>query len=337
MGRKNNAVSLLPPELACITLPYCLMSNQQKTCKTRAARRRSSLLVYLMLISAMALWGATWSAGRVLGRSLHPVNSAFLRFAIASVAMLLMCRVIDGRFPRLKGRQFFAMFFLGATGIFAYSLFFFTGLQAIQSNRAALIVACTPVCIAIVSAIFMKEKIGVLGILGALLSFSGVAVVISSGNPFDLMRGGIQRGDLMILGCVVSWTTYSLAGKLVMKTMSPLHAVTWSCIFGTFMLLPCAIRWDLAGEIVDARGFDWLLILYLAIFATAIGYYWYYKAIRVLGPSRSGIFINTVPLFAVVFGVACLDEGLHPSLLAGGAMVIVGVYLNNRGRATRSG
>jgi len=286
--------------------------------------------VYLLLITSMALWGGTWVAGRVLAQSINPMAAAFLRFAVASVMLVIMCWRAEGKMPKLEKNKILPVAFLGATGVFAYSYFFFTGLQTIAAGRAALIVACIPVCISVISAIFYKEKFGPIRVIGALTSLIGVSVVIADGNPLTLLSGGVSRGDFMILGCVASWTAYSLGGRAVMKSVSPLTAVAWSSIFGTIMLFPAALADGLMTDIIRARAIDWVCIVYLGALATALAYFWYYQAISTIGASRAGIFINTVPVFAVVMGFLLLGEPIHLSLITGGLMVVTGVYLTNR-------
>jgi len=91
-----------------------------------------------------------------------------------------------------------------------------------------------------------------------------------------------------------------------------------------------ALSGGLLGDIVKARAIDWLCLPFLGILATGLAYFWYYQAIAVIGASRSGIFINTVPVFAVVMGALILNEPVHLSLLTGGFMVVTGVYLTNK-------
>ncbi|MFH1914430.1 MAG: EamA family transporter [Pseudomonadota bacterium] len=293
-------------------------------------KQQSLTSVYALLILSMALWGGTWVAGRVLAQSIHPMSAAFLRFVLASAMLAVMCRRAEGRMPRLERGQILPVLFLGATGVFVYSYFFFTGLQTIPAGRAALIVACIPVCISMLSALFYKERFGPVRVAGALLSLVGVSVVIADGNPLGLLSGGVSRGDFMILGCVASWTAYSLGGRSAMKRLSPLTAVTWSCFFGTLMLLGPAVAGGLAEDVLRARPIDWACLVFLGVLATGLAYFWYYQAISVIGASRAGIFINTVPVFAVIMGALILGEPIHLSLLVGGAMVVSGVYLTNR-------
>ena len=293
-------------------------------------QQRSLTYTYTLLVLSMMLWGGTWVAGRVLAQSIHPMTAAFLRFTLASIGLAVMCWKVEGGMPRLAKKQILPVAFIGATGVFTYSYFFFTGLQTTSAGRAALIVACIPVCVAALSAVLYKEKFGPVRIAGALLSLVGVSVVIADGSPLALLSEGVSRGDFMILGCVVSWTAYTLGGRAVMKSVPPLACVTWSSIFGTLMLLPAALAEGLAADMMRARMLDWGCIVYLGFLATSLAYLWYYQAIAVIGAARSSIFINTVPVFAVIMSFLLLGEPIHLSLAVGGLMVITGVYLTNR-------
>lgn len=293
-------------------------------------QQRSLTLTYVLLVTSMILWGGTWVAGRVLAQSIHPMTAAFLRFTCASLGLIAMCWRAGGGMPKLARNQIIPVAFLGATGVFAYSYFFFTGLQTTSAGRAALIVACIPVCVAAISALLYRERFGPLRIVGTLISLLGVSVVIADGSPLVLLSEGVSRGDFMILGCVASWTAYTLGGRSVMKSVPPLASVAWSSIFGTLMLLPAALAEGLVTDIVRTRPVDWACIAFLGFLATSLAYFWFYQAISRIGAARSAIFINTVPIFAVLMGFALLGEPIHLSLATGGLMVITGVYLTNR-------
>lgn len=290
----------------------------------------SKALTYILLVSAMFLWGGTWVSGRLLAGEMDPLSASFLRFAAGSIYLVIATIVTTGKFPRLPLKFVPHCFGLGAVGVFGYSMFFFSGLQTSSAGRAALIVACIPVCIAALSSVIFKERFGPIRIFGTLLSLSGVSVVLSGGNPLHLLDGGVARGDLFILGCVASWTAYSLGGKLVMKHMSAFTAVTWSCIFGTLLMLPMAVYNDIGTVIMNSHWGDWANIGYLGVLATGLSYSWYYSAIQELGAAKAGIFINMVPVFAIMLAAVILGEPVGLSLVIGGCMVIGGVWLTNR-------
>ncbi len=290
---------------------------------------------HFLLVLSMALWGGTWVAGRVLSQSLQPMSSAFLRFVLASAFLLLLSMRTERRFPRLPVQQLPLLLFLGGTGVFLYSWFFFNGLKTVTAGRAAFIVACIPVCIALISALWYKERFAPARICGTLLSLCGVAVLLSDGDPTMLFQGGIQTGDLFILGCVASWTAYSLGGRQAMRHLPPLSSVTWSSVLGTVLLCPAALAGGLGQDLLRAGPVQWLCIVYLGVLATGLAYFWYYEGIQALGAARAGVYINLVPVFAALFGFLLLGEAVHLSLAAGGAMVVCGVWLTNR--PTRSG
>lgn len=292
--------------------------------------KESSLFVYILLVLTMALWGGTWIAGKLLAPHMSPLSASFLRFFAAAIFLVMFVSRDQGAIPRLQWRLVPHVAFLGATGVFMYSYFFFNGLQYINASRAALIVACIPVFLSAMSALLYRERFGAIRIFGTALSLFGVSMVLSNGNPMTLLARGISGGDLFILGCVAAWTGYSLGGRSTMKHLSPPVAVMWSCVFGSAFLLIPALNDGLLADIRRASLMDWTCIFYLGVLATGLSYAWYYRGIQTIGPSRAGIFINLVPVFAIIFAALLLGENLGISLLLGGAMVITGVFLTNR-------
>lgn len=284
---------------------------------------------YFKLFAAAFFWGGTFVAGRALAGNAQPVSAAFFRFFIASLCLLVILLRSEGRLPRLDRRQLFAVIALGASGIFAYNLFFFNGLTHIGAGRAALIIALNPVAITLCSALIYREPLPLRRMLGIPLSFSGALIVISRGDLAQFVAGEIGRGELLISGCVVSWTLYSLIGKKAMYGLSPLTAVCYSAIAGTLMLLVPALWTHSFAAAAAYSGMVWLSIVYLGLFGTVVGFLWYFEGIQQIGPSRAAVFINFVPVNGVLLGVLLLGEPLSLSVLGGGVLVVAGAYLAN--------
>ncbi len=290
------------------------------------------LKTYLKLFAVAFFWGGTFVAGRFLAGNVQPVSSAFFRFLIAS--LLLLCAIwrLEGGLPRLRLRQIPGVVALGLTGIFAYNLFFFNGLTLIGAGRAALIIALNPVAITLCSALIYREALPLSRIIGIPLSVVGALVVITRGQPWLIFAGGVGRGELLIFGCVFSWTLYSIIGKNVMRGLSPLAAVCYSSLSGTLLLLIPALMYGSLTEALDFTWSIWLSIGYLGLFGTVIGFLWYFEGIQQIGPSRAAVFINFVPVNGVLLATLLLGESLNLSLLVGGALVVVGAYLANSPR-----
>jgi drug/metabolite transporter (DMT)-like permease len=161
--------------------------------------------------------------------------------------------------------------------------------------------------------------------------------VIARGRLEVLFTGGIGTGELLILGCVVSWVAFSLIGQVVMRRLSPLEATLWASLAGTTALLPFALAEGLLGALPGYTLQDWLCLAYLGLFGTVAGIVWYYQGIRQIGPTKAGVFINFVPVSALLLSWLLLGEKLSPALLTGGTLVITGVVLTNRQRSPAKG
>jgi drug/metabolite transporter (DMT)-like permease len=288
-----------------------------------------ALFTYFSLVLTMLLWGGTFIAGRLLANSVEPASAAFLRFFIASAAMLLLTRLVDKKFIFPPKRLLLPLTLLGMTGVFAYNVFFFSGLHHISAGRASLIVASTPLVITICAAVFLHERLTSLKVSGVLLSLTGAVMVISNGHPGSLFTGGFGPGEKALIGCVLSWSAYSLIGRSVLKSLSPLAAVCYSSIIGTVLLFIPASREGLFSHLATFSSLDWASLTYLGVFGTAVGFSLYYQGIKKIGATRAGIFINLVPLFSILLSWYILGESIKPIVLAGGVLVLCGVSLTN--------
>jgi len=288
-------------------------------------------MIYFKLFLTAVFWGGTFIAGRILAQEVQPWSGSFLRFLVASVCMIPLVWHFEGRLQPLRKKQLLLVFLSGMTGVFLYNVFFLTGLQTMMASRASVIVASNPVFISLFAALlFRGERMTLLKIIGIVLSVSGAVYVISRGNPADILQGGLGRGEMLIFGCVLSWVSYSLIGKVVMKDVLPVSAVTYACLFGAATLLPPALLEGMAGNLGSYSMPAWLSIVYLGFFGTCLGFVWYYEGIKAIGPSKSAVFINFVPISAVIMSFFMLGETIDASLLIGAALVLSGIYLTNR-------
>ena len=292
----------------------------------------SLLPVYIKLLLTATFWGGTFIAGRIIAQHVSTFSAAFLRFIIASVFLVFVTWKNEGKFPLPKKRQILPILLLGMSGIFSYNFFFFKGLKIIEAGRASVIIAINPIFIALFSACFFKEKLTPLKCIGILISVSGALIVITRGHILHILQGGIGTGELYIFGCVASWVTYSLIGKVVMKALSPLLAVTYSVLVGTIALFVPATFEGLFENISHCPIQAWIGLIYFGFFGTVLGFIWYYQGIKRIGPMKAGLFINFVPISAIILAFFILSEPITFSLLIGVIFVSSGVYLTNRKR-----
>ena len=287
------------------------------------------MITYLKLLLMAIFWGGTFVAGRSLAQTVGPFAAAFFRFAIASVFLVVLLTRSEGRLTWPEKHQIIPVIFLGLTGALLYNFFFLKGLKIIEAGRASVIIANNPIFIALLSAYFFKERLNLVKVTGIIISVGGALIVISRGKVFEIFQGGLGLGEVYIFGCVASWVAFSLIGKAVMDDLSALRSVAYSSIAGTVFLAGPAF-FESGFGFLDYSLLEWANIFYLGFFGTVLGFLWYYQGIRKIGPTRAGLFINFVPISAILLAFIFLGEPITISLLIGTVLVSSGVYLTNR-------
>lgn len=287
--------------------------------------------IYARLIAVPAIWGGTFIAGRVLALAIPPAVGALLRYVVASIALYLAARLLEGGLPRLDRRQVLATLLLGATGIFAYNLFFLGALARLPASRTSLIIALNPVVTIAASSLLLGERLSGRRWAGIGVALLGVWIVVSRGDVLGSLSGAVGAGELMMFGGVCAWAAYTLLGRKVLTGLAPLPATLYASLWGTLLLALASVP-DLRAVSVSDFTLPVLLgILYLGAIGTAIAFVWYYQALQRFGASRTVIFNNLVPVFGAALGVLLLDEPLLPSMIVGGLIAVAGVMMVTRG------
>ena len=292
-----------------------------------------SPLVYIKLIFVALFWGGTFIAGRVLAQQMPPMTAASGRFGVAVLLLVLLAWKFEGGLPRLDRKQLATTAALGLTGIFLYNLCFLAALSRMPAGRTALFVALNPIVTALASALLFRERLGAVKWLGIMLAFCGTAIVITRGDLAGLLHGnggGIGAGEIFMFCGISSWAAYTLIGRVALKGLSPVAATTYAAMWGlAFLLVGAAFEFPT----VPWRSFGWQVwaaIGYLGVFGTVIGFVWYYEGVKAIGPSRTAVFNNLVPVFGIVLAAGVLGEPVLASMLVGGAVTIAGVIMTNR-------
>ena len=292
-----------------------------------------SPLVYIKLMFVALFWGGTFIAGRVLAQQMPPMTAASGRFGVAVLLLVLLAWKFEGGLPRLDRKQLATTAALGLTGIFLYNLCFLAALSRMPAGRTALFVALNPIVTALASALLFRERLGAFKWLGIMLAFCGTAIVITRGDLAGLLHGnggGIGAGEIFMFCGISSWAAYTLIGRVALKGLSPVAATTYAAMWGlAFLLVGAAFEFPS----VPWRSYGWQVwaaIGYLGVFGTVIGFVWYYEGVKAIGPSRTAVFNNLVPVFGIVLAAGLLGEPVLASMLVGGVVTIAGVIMTNR-------
>lgn len=283
--------------------------------------------IYLKLVLTMVFWGGTWVAARVVVQEVPPLAAAAWRFFFAAVSLAGVVAWRHGGLPRLDRRQWAYVLALAATGIFFYNLCFLFGMRQVAAGQGALVVALNPVIVTLGAWWLLKEAMTPAKALGSAIALAGCLTVIGHGSPLAPLAGEVGFGELLILGCAFCWAAYTLIGRRAMRTLSPLVATTYASLLGWLMLLAAALA-EAPAALLPTYGLQsWAALLFLGLFGTTVGFTWFNQGVQRIGAARASIFINLVPVAAVLQGAWLLDERLGLPVLAGGLLVLAGVSL----------
>ena len=285
----------------------------------------------LMILTAL-VWAGLFPTGKVALRSIPPFTFAAIRLSIGALLLFLYLRrqnTADNLTreapvnwtPRLVG----SFLFLGFTGYLLSVGGSYQGLHLTTATNAALLNAASPVAIALLAAVFLREKLSARMLLGIGISIVGVVVIVSRGSWQVVLAGAYNPGDLIIIATLFAWGVYTTYGRHLMHEVSPLAATTYAYIAGAmYLALACWwTEWE-DWRFADTRWDSWLAVAYQSTLGT-FAHFWYYQAVAILGPSRAGVFINLVPVLAIGIAYVFLGERVTSAHLLGGLVVLLGV------------
>ena len=292
---------------------------------------------HLRLVGMALLWGASWPAGRVVAQNMPPLAAASLRFLLAAAVLLPWLYWAGGMagLRQWSAKRWLGMAAAGATGVFGYAAFFLMGLQHVPAGKAALVITLNPVLTLALAVWLFGERLNRTIALGMALAACGAVVVISHGQPLALLQGSVGAGELLILGCVACWETYTLIGRWLLTGVDALSATAVTSTMGAAMLLVASLVVEGPAGLqaaVHGNGQAWGALLFLAFGATALAYAWYFDGVKALGAGAASGYITLVPVIGVALSALWLGESIDASIVLGGGMAVTGTALMNWGR-----
>ncbi|WP_027409406.1 DMT family transporter [Anoxybacteroides tepidamans] len=283
---------------------------------------------YMLLFLTAASWGGAFVAGKIATVSLHPVSVAFFRFLGASLILFPLLRWKQPKTPTPTKKDWGLFALLGLTGIFLYNICFFVATKYAPIVKSSLVIAVNAPLITLFSALFLKEKMNWKSILGMIMALFGALYIITNGQLSILVKLGLAPIDFVLVGACLSWSIYSVIGKVVMRKYSPLAATTYASGFGTIFLAPFALYYTSTASIKTSGWEVWISVLYVAVIVSAISFVWWYNGIQKVGASTASIFINVMPISAAVMGTIFFNEHLTMTHVIGALFVFGGILFN---------
>ena len=284
-------------------------------------------VAHLLLLSAVILWGWTFVGTKILVAELNPVEifTARLAIGVPFLGVLMLARGVRLRFERADTIRLI----LGGSLLTVHFLIQAVALMTTSASNSSWIIAVTPLVLAIVSFLVLRERLGWSAIAGLCVALVGVLLLVSRGRFRDL--GALQTtGDWLMLVSTLTWAIYTVATRDVARRYDPL-AVTFVVMLAAAALT--AILMLAVGDLerITSLSFRGIVALvYLGIAGLALGNWFWQVGIAHVGAARAGLYLYLEPLATVALAVPLLGEPFGVFTAAGGGLILAGVYLGQR-------
>ena len=268
-------------------------------------------------------WSAAYVLTRLAMRHFSAPSLGFLRYIVASCALIIFVIATKMKLPQIKDAQWFVM--TGATGFFLYMLVFNKGCEIVNVSTSSVVLATTPVITALLAHFIFKERLKFFQWTAIAVAFSGTVILTMSNGIFT-----VNTGLFWLFSAAILLSAYNLLQRKLTKTYSALQTSAFSIFAGTIMLavfLPAAIN-----EVKSAPAIQWFYVVMLGIFPSAIAYVSWSKAFAVAKNTSSvSNYMFVTPFLTTLLGYLISGETPDNSTIFGGIIILSGLYIFNFG------
>jgi drug/metabolite transporter (DMT)-like permease len=264
--------------------------------------KSNASFIWLMVIVSTFFWGSNFNAGHAVAGDVTPLTAAAERFAIALVLFWAIRFSFGKAESQLAMRDFCILIPLGLVGVFGFNYAFFTALHTTSALNAALIMALSPMVSTLLSIIMLNAKIRLYQYIGMLIAFVGVSFVITGGH-FSVLHAAV--GDLwMLLACSV-WSLYSVGSKKFAPHIPSLQFARWTVSIGAVALIIAALLLEQPLQVIGHLSLTThAILMYMGVCGSVLAYIYWLKGVFFLGPDKSAIAFNLVPVFTLLVSLA---------------------------------
>jgi len=278
----------------------------------------------------LVLWSGNYVAGKIALRTLSPITLACLRLQLAAFIMLAIYFTRRERQP-LKMSDAWPFLYLGFLGVVVNQGLFTVGLNYTTSNHSAVLIAIGPIIILLFARALKLEMLTAAKVAGMAISFVGVYLLeTEQGSP---AHSPLLMGDIITLGGVIGFSAYAVLGKRIVARYDSVAMNTFNCVAAALLLLPLTIRQCLHLDWHSVALSGWLGMIYMAVGSSVAAYTIFYWVLRYMTASRVGAVSYFQPVVVILLSIGFLGERPSRMLLEGTALVLVGVFLAERGKS----
>lgn len=281
-------------------------------------RARRPLAAYLLLTASMALVGTYVALSKPLTALLPVLLLAFLRFGIAALAMLpwTLPRATE---PALTWREHQLFFLMSFFGNFLFSLCMLSGIALTSATAAGVILSTLPAVVALLSWLFLRERLDGRVLLAIGLAVGGIALLQLARDAAGATAAS-HAGNALIFGAVLCEAVYVIVGKRLAATRAPLRVCALINLWGLVLIAPLGLWQLMSFDLAQLRAGTWALLVFYALAASLFAVWLWLAGLQSVPANRAGVFTVALPLAATLVGVGLLGETF--TLLHGAALLL---------------
>lgn len=296
----------------------------------------SLLFIEGILLLVSFIWGINPTIMKVGLLYLPPMPYNAVRMLIALLFSWLMLSMSKTYKP-FERQDIKLMLLVGAAGFFIFQLTFTFGVQNTTAGNSSLLLALVPASVAIINKLFKIEDISTRMVLGIGMSLFGVIlIVVGSGKEFST-SGNHLFGACMMLIAQFAYGYYSVFSKPLLSKYSTYQVTAYMVTIAAALFVPVALPSLIPIEWNEVPLIAWFSVLYSGVFAICMGNFLWMWAIGKIGSTRTALYNNLSPIFAVATGYIFLGEGFGWLQFFGAVVIFWGMYLTRQKGRTLEG
>jgi drug/metabolite transporter (DMT)-like permease len=290
-----------------------------------------STKAYIMLVCATLFWAGNFMVGKLaFVENIPPMTLVFLRWSLVWIILLPFTYKEILKNKDIIFKNLPLLFFLALTSVGLFNSFTYLALAYTQVINASLFNTAIPAMIIFLCFLLKIEKTNKFQIFGLIISVLGILSIITKLDLNILLSLNFNKGDLIMIGGVITWGLYSSFLKKKKFTLPLLTLVHVLCTFGLIFILPQFLYELSHGFTVKLNTNLGLTLIYLALFPSIGSYYCWAGAVAIIGANRAGIFLSLIPFFSTIMAITFFNEKFQFFHLIGSILIILGLFLSNK-------
>ena len=284
-----------------------------------------NIIVFLQQLIA----SSTHIVAKGITTDVEPAVVLLFRALIATSVYFIYLSIRKSSWKQIEPRDWWYVALLGILNIPINQFFFLIGISYTSAPNVSLAYALTPVFVFIIAAIFLKERVSALKIIGIAVAVAG-AIVLLSEKGFNFSSDSM-KGDIFALLASLSWGLYTIIGRNFSRKYGAIYSTALSMASGTFFFIPVFLVFGGSINFAQITVLNWGQIIYLGAITSGLGYGLWFYALKRMEASKLSVFNNFQPALTAILAFLIFGTQVTPYFLVGGTMIVIGVVLTQKG------